>query len=47
MLLWELKHKSCLAEDKAGQPAQPALSGLVWLGPLLQVLLAPQLRILK
>ncbi len=46
MLLWELKHKSCLAKEEAGQPADPPLAGLGWLGLLLQLLL-PQLRILK
>jgi hypothetical protein len=46
MLLWELKHKSCLAEKETGQPAHPPLAGLGWLG-LLQLLPLPQLRILK
>jgi hypothetical protein len=41
-----LKHKSCLAEDETGQPAQPALALLGRLDPLLQLLL-PELRILK
>jgi hypothetical protein len=41
MLLWELKHKSCLAEKETGQPAHPPPGGAGLAGPVAAAAASP------